>query len=292
MPNAHIIYHANCSDGTMAAAVVSAAARRDGHDVTYHAAQYGNPAPELPSDAEVFIVDFSYPTTELAALADSVKHVVLLDHHKTAIDKLQDWQPRANVEMWLDDTMSGAMLAWKWFNGEAEAPLAVRWVQDRDLWQWQLPGSRSFSFGSRVLPTDDPQKWEQLLNSAVADEFCRIGGHISEYYDEAMAKELVNAVPISINGHHGLAVNTAPMFSSDIGGALAERTGTFGCVWRVGQDGRVHVSLRSRGEFNVRALAEAYGGGGHDRAAGCTVSLATVQEWLGGATPVKFEAVD
>jgi bifunctional oligoribonuclease and PAP phosphatase NrnA len=37
-------------------------------------------------------------------------------------------------------------------------------------------------------------------------------------------------------------------------------------------DGRVRVSLRSKGKLNVAALAEGLGGGGHKNAAGCTLS--------------------
>jgi len=38
------------------------------------------------------------------------------------------------------------------------------------------------------------------------------------------------------------------------------------------EDGVVRVSLRSRGDVNVRAVAETFGGGGHVNAAGCAVS--------------------
>jgi len=37
------------------------------------------------------------------------------------------------------------------------------------------------------------------------------------------------------------------------------------------EDGVVRVSLRSRGDVNVRAVAEKFGGGGHTNAAGCAV---------------------
>jgi phosphoesterase RecJ-like protein len=36
-------------------------------------------------------------------------------------------------------------------------------------------------------------------------------------------------------------------------------------------DGRVRVSLRSKGELNVAAIAARLGGGGHENAAGCTL---------------------
>lgn len=36
-------------------------------------------------------------------------------------------------------------------------------------------------------------------------------------------------------------------------------------------DGRVRVSLRSKGELSVAAIAAGLGGGGHENAAGCTL---------------------
>ena len=37
-------------------------------------------------------------------------------------------------------------------------------------------------------------------------------------------------------------------------------------------DGRFRVSLRSKGEVNVAAIAEKFGGGGHECASGCGVN--------------------
>lgn len=40
-------------------------------------------------------------------------------------------------------------------------------------------------------------------------------------------------------------------------------------LFREGADGRVHVSMRSKGAVNVAAFAQKYGGGGHQHAAAC-----------------------
>lgn len=44
------------------------------------------------------------------------------------------------------------------------------------------------------------------------------------------------------------------------------------CVLRESKDGTVRVSLRSKHSFDVSAVAARFGGGGHMRAAGCTLS--------------------
>ncbi len=42
------------------------------------------------------------------------------------------------------------------------------------------------------------------------------------------------------------------------------------CLFRE-RDGRVKVSLRGKGEADVRQIAARFGGGGHRNAAGCSV---------------------
>ena len=37
------------------------------------------------------------------------------------------------------------------------------------------------------------------------------------------------------------------------------------------ENGKTYGSFRSKGEANVRRFAERFGGGGHDKAAGCTI---------------------
>jgi phosphoesterase RecJ-like protein len=51
------------------------------------------------------------------------------------------------------------------------------------------------------------------------------------------------------------------------------------------EEGTVRVSLRSRGEVNVRAVAESFGGGGHVNAAGCAIEgeLADVERDVSAA---------
>jgi phosphoesterase RecJ-like protein len=51
------------------------------------------------------------------------------------------------------------------------------------------------------------------------------------------------------------------------------------------EDGVVRVSLRSRGDVDVRSVAQSFGGGGHVNAAGCTIQgeLATVEQDVASA---------
>lgn len=42
-------------------------------------------------------------------------------------------------------------------------------------------------------------------------------------------------------------------------------------LFRESSEGKIRVGMRSRGDFDVSSLAEAFGGGGHARAAGCSL---------------------
>ncbi len=61
---------------------------------------------------------------------------------------------------------------------------------------------------------------------------------------------------------------------------------------RVNEEGKIRVSLRSRGRVDVAALARAHGGGGHHNAAGCTLDppLEAAREGLEAAAAAAVAA--
>ena len=79
---------------------------------------------------------------------------------------------------------------------------------------------------------------------------------------------------------NGLAANAPAFLASDLGHELANKSGTFGLVWSMAGDGQVHCSLRSNGEYDVSAIAKAFGGGGHRNAAGFSTDINTLVSWL------------
>ncbi|HAV21779.1 MAG TPA: bifunctional oligoribonuclease/PAP phosphatase NrnA [Firmicutes bacterium] len=49
-------------------------------------------------------------------------------------------------------------------------------------------------------------------------------------------------------------------------------------LFRESSDGKIRVGMRSKGEFDVGALAEELGGGGHAKAAGCTLDTGSIAQ--------------
>lgn len=78
----------------------------------------------------------------------------------------------------------------------------------------------------------------------------------------------------------GLAANAPAFLASDLGHELANKSGTFGLVWSMAGDGQIHCSLRSNGDYDVSAIAKAFGGGGHRNAAGFSTDIDTLMGWL------------
>ena len=83
----YVLYHAHCSDGFGAA---WAAWKRLGETATYVPVRHGVPPPPLPNCARLFLVDFAYPAEQLVQLSQSVSHITVLDHHKSARAALAD----------------------------------------------------------------------------------------------------------------------------------------------------------------------------------------------------------
>ena len=77
----------------------------------------------------------------------------------------------------------------------------------------------------------------------------------------------------------GLTVS-CPLHQSEIGHELAKLSGTFGLIWYMAADGRINCSLRSNEDYDVSAIAKAFGGGGHKNAAGFQTDVETLMEWL------------
>lgn len=275
-----VVYHASCWDGLGAAWAM----RNLFPNAHFEARQHGN---QFCADdyrgATVYMVDFSLPRVQFEALCDAAKQVVLIDHHASAQDQLGDLE-RPNLTKFLDMSRSGAVMAWDYVQsyhdrGDREscnvqaAPQILQFVQDRDLWRWELPGSREVAAWMRT----QPQTFEFFDETALAidatvAEWVRAGSHILQLIEQCSESMAKKAVPVRIAGQTVPAVN-APLFVSEIGHLLSKAE-PFAATYFLPGDGRVVVSLRSQPNgADVSLIARQYGGGGHRNAASFRVSL-------------------
>lgn len=258
------MYHADCTDGFGAAWALW----KRIPSARFVPVKHGIPPPDGLAGRYVIIVDFSYERAQLEALARETASLLVLDHHITAQKGLAGL-PYA----YFDQKKSGAVLAWEWAH-EEPVPWLLRYIQDKDLWEWALPASREISAALASYPFDF-QVWDSLLQDALEVE----GRAILRYENELVGKIAAEAVMVSFQGMTVPAVQSA-VLTSQIGERLSKGH-PFCIIWH-DRDGRRYYSLRSTPDgADVAGIAGAYGGGGHTHAAGFSVPLA-----LGGLDPL------
>lgn len=251
-----VLYHADCLDGFGAAWALW----KKYPDARYQPVEHGHPPPVGLDHDHVVIVDFSYPREVIERLADSTASLRILDHHVTAQAALAGL-PYAHFDM----KKSGAVLAWEWAHPEP-APWLLRYIQDKDLWEWRLPRSREINAALASYPFDFAV-WDGLTQDTLEVE----GRAILRQEDVLIAKIVKEAVLVDFEGETVPAVYS-PVMTSQIGERLG-RGYPFCIIWHQ-RDGRRYFSLRSKpGTVDVSAIAARQGGGGHVNAAGFSIAL-------------------
>lgn len=304
MSKAAVIYHGGCPDGWCAAWVAyNALKEQEGIVASLHPATHGQAPPDLGDAHRVYIVDFSYPHRVLVEMAEH-RGVIVLDHHRTAIDDIcshhgddigqAPWGEGAKGDKWvarydtwyetvLDDNRSGAGITWDFFHPGEPRPWLVDYVEDRDLWRWQLPDSKAVNAGIQTggydLGTWDD--WHQHLSPGIMAEHGRGALAQIDAYCRAAAG---HAYWCRMGDREFPVVNVTYMMCSDVAAYMLDHfetdmAGYFfhdGHLWQYG--------FRSRNGVTVHDHAQAFGGGGHPQAAGCRAPH-LLHERIGEPTP-------
>jgi oligoribonuclease NrnB/cAMP/cGMP phosphodiesterase (DHH superfamily) len=260
-----VIYHADCLDGFGAA---WCAFKKFGNQARYIPARFGDAFPKHHADCDAYVLDFSYAPATLFKAAKTLKRLTLIDHHLTAMAAFDTVCVPDNVTLQFDLAHSGCVLAWQHFFPEKDVPMILKHIQDRDLWQFELNGTKEITTAL----------YEQMPMSFGAFDHLSLNrlfsvGKIQVAQLSKMMHRLVHiAHPITLGNITGLAVNANAFFASDLGHLLAEKAGGMGVVYYYnGAKQHWNFGLRSVGDVNVGALAVEFGGGGHLNAAGFTL---------------------
>lgn len=272
----YILYHKNCYDGFGSA---FAAWKKFGNTATYIACDHGKPIPELPKAKEIYILDFSFELNKLYEWAKTAK-VIVLDHHKTAFEKLAQFKSEQikedskytlndeNLLIHLDNSQSGAYMSRYYFNDYKKVPeLMFHYLMDRDLWKFELGhGTKEFHAAISSYPMDF-KLWDTFLNNEIKllDE-----GKVLLRKEEIQVENICkNAYWINLDNYKVICVNTSVCWS-EIGNKLLDLypESPFAVSYTEMSDNVTMYSLRSRENFDVSQVAKKFGGGGHKQAAG------------------------
>lgn len=258
-----VIYHADCSDGFGAA---YAAWKLLGNRAEYHACKHGKPPPDVKGKV-VAILDFSYKNDVIKKMAKEAKGLIVIDHHKSAMVELHDFSDTI-----FDLKHSGTILAWNFFHPGKEPPKFLTYIEDRDLWKWELPLSKEFSAAFDMVPFDF-EEFENFEDDSVFNDAVKRGSYILAYSKTVVRKVCEKAAKKKFNGYDVLVVNSSH-WMSEIGARLSPDC-DFAMIWFFDHDDRItKVSLRSFHEhIDVSEIAKQFpGGGGHKKAAGFSLN--------------------
>jgi uncharacterized protein len=253
-----VIYHADCTDGFGAA---YSAWKCLGNRAEYYPCKHGTPPPNIKGK-NVVILDFSFDNKTTKKMIEDASALIVIDHHKSAVVELHDI-PNTLFDM----TKSGAILSWEWFHPGKEPPKFIRYIQDRDLWKWELEYSKEFSAAFDMVPFEF-EEFEKFEDDSVFDDACKRGSYILAYSKTVVKKVCEKAIARKIDGKEVLVVN-ASHWMSEIGARLAPDC-DFALIWYWDHDAKhTKASLRAfHDAVDVAEISKKYGGGGHRKAAG------------------------
>lgn len=290
------IYHGNCADGFGAAWAVKEAL---GDSVEFHAGAYQRPPPNV-NGKKVILVDFSYPPETLMAMIEDAYSILVIDHHKSAMEAMEkhEWPSWLTTDMskytgpvdftryqqnlyqdecencgsriyfYFDMDRSGAMMAWDFFHPEKDAPPLIGHIQDRDLWKFELEGTRQIQAALFSYPYDF-DIWDSLMHKP---EALKLEGYAIERKHFKDIHEFIGvaASTHNIGGHIVPTLNAPYFWSSDAGHIMSKGHPFAACYWHT--DTGMTFSLRSDDDgLDVSEIALKFGGGGHKNAAGFSI---------------------
>lgn len=260
-----VIYHGNCADGFSAAWVCW---KKFGDEADYLAGVYQQAPPDV-TGRRVYMVDFSYKRAVVAEMVTKAAKVILIDHHKTAIEDLAELP---GLEQYTDLERSGATLTWDYMFPDEPRPLLLGHIEDRDLWRFKLPGTREIQ--ANVFSYEYTfELWDKLMSAGHAElmQMTVAGAAIERKHHKDIAELLKVCQRRMVIGGVDVPVASLPYtLVSDAGHAMAKGEPFAACYWDTA-DGRI-FGLRSTDDgADVSEIAKQYGGGGHAHAAGFKV---------------------
>jgi oligoribonuclease NrnB/cAMP/cGMP phosphodiesterase (DHH superfamily) len=283
-----LITHDSCADGLASAMIVRDALPH----VEVVFAQYNTPSlDELEATPGLLFCDITPPRERAAEFVAA--GAIVLDHHKHARDIVELFGERG---VFADETTSpgwsGATLAYLavWFPRASERSNPAvkdfaRLIGTRDTWQRQSPDWELANDLHAAL-MGLPREWwisPGGLELAMLPDTLELGKLWRAKRAETVAKIVAAGTVrfVDPSGREWAVFPDAHRHTSDVAEAMRLRGVTVTCGWfQTVADGRLStvLSLRSDGTgalgvpLDVGALCKTFGGGGHSRAAGCTVA--------------------
>lgn len=287
-----IVYHDNCQDGYCSRAIMELHFTRLGESFVSIPGTYQEDIPFTAFiDKDVYLVDFSYKRDDLVGVCKLARKVVVLDHHQSAAEDLKDLDKAINnltlyYDIAIPNEWSGAMLCWKTLFTEP-VPKIVQHVCDRDLWKFELDGTKEIDAFLRRLK-GNPKSWTAVLLMNDISDLMVLGEAYCSTLNDITLEVIDNYRYVDLFGRRFPVMFNCPYsIGSDAMNLLCKAehndSGMAGSVI-VTEKGGVTLRLRSIGDIDVKAIAKTFEGGGHPNAASFKVTNVAVLDRLGIAS--------
>jgi oligoribonuclease NrnB/cAMP/cGMP phosphodiesterase (DHH superfamily) len=268
-----VIYHNNCSDGFAAAAVTKLHFK---DQAEYFPGNYTDAPPSVVGK-NVYFVDFSYSLEVVSKMLLTANHVYFIDHHKTAIEALAPIFNHPKFTPYVSLEKSGAGLTWDYFYPNKAVPDLIKYVEDRDLWNWKYSNTQEYLMAIELEPFN-LETYSVVLEKSITESTVHTnflinqGTIIKKYYDKCISQCVENSTIIKYKDMFVPICNCYYKFSSHVGNALAKANPyTFSIMYEIRGD-VAHVSFRSvETGVDVSEIAKELGGGGHQMSSGVKI---------------------
>lgn len=243
------IYHGNCADGFGAAWAIKQFFDKNNESIEFHAGIYQNEPPNCMG-RDVILADFSYKSDVMAEIAKIAKSILILDHHKSAMEDLAppkiigathsidikdfdgqlSWKrhladaaqdegegiTHAVIYTLFDMERSGAGISWDFFHPNESRPQLINHIEDRDLWKFKLSKTREIQAAVFSYPYDF-DVWTDLMNRSL--DALALEGEAIERKHHKDVDELVGVTQrwMKIGGHNVPVANVPYTLTSDAG---------------------------------------------------------------------------
>lgn len=277
-----VFYHENCIDGLMAVSI------------WYHHFPFGTfkpvqyrKTPKLEEQySSVVFLDFVPPADWVKENQESIGHLTIFDHHKTAVDdiaKIKELFAPDALRVVFDMSRSGGAITWDELEGKSR-PELVQVAADFDLglsldekegfvdiFAQYLEGEDEHRFTGfyRYLTISDPLKLKREYENCAMVTTLR--DQKIRWFESRMKYHRVTLEWMEGKPEVDIAFTTCPhyLISSFAKWALLHNDKIRFVVGVTLSDRSLGFSFRGRqGESYCRQVAERFGGGGHDSAAG------------------------
>ena len=232
-----VFYHYPCTDGIFAALVASLhltgpeKIEYTGHSTFATEAKITDLLDSLEPEDTLYLLDYCGRPGFIGEACKKAKKVILLDHHKTAVEMTQEMEIAGripvNFEKVVDQQKSGATIAWDYFSQLAEEDRSrkrvkvddesastdiegikhkLSLVEDYDIWRFSLEDSKAFNCGFTALDLEldfnkNPSIFSTLL-SLKTEDLISHGNLLIEQRAAAIAEVVKGRFVMSFSGMH------------------------------------------------------------------------------------------